>query len=132
MQVLVVGSGGREHALAWRLAQGGVRVRVAPGNGGISDVEPIDAQDIPALLDFAQRERVDLTLVGPEAPLAAGIVDAFTERGLAVFGPTRAAAQLEWSKSFAKAFLERHGIATARAETVHTEHATRKAIAQTG
>jgi phosphoribosylamine--glycine ligase len=132
MQVLVVGSGGREHALAWRLAEEGVRVRVAPGNGGIPDAEPIAAQDIPSLVEFAQRERFDLTIVGPEAPLAAGIVDAFTERGLAVFGPTRAAAQLEWSKSFAKAFLERHGIPTARAETVHTELGTRKAIDQTG
>src|SRR5438045_3869885 len=100
MQVLVVGSGGREHALAWRLSQEGTSVHVAPGNGGTPDTLPLDALDVSGLADAAERERFDLTIVGPEAPLAAGIVDAFRERGLKIFGPTRAAAQLEWSKAF--------------------------------
>lgn len=120
MQVLVIGSGGREHALAWKLAQSPRvdTVLVAPGNPGTA-AEPgcrnvdVSAEDIPALLALAQRERVALTVVGPEAPLAAGVVDAFTAAGLRCFGPTQQAAQLESSKAFSKAFLQRHGIPTA-------------------
>jgi phosphoribosylamine--glycine ligase len=132
MRVLVVGSGGREHALAWRLAQEGVAVEVAPGNGGTPHNVPIQALDIQALVTYADRERPDLTIVGPEAPLAGGIVDTFTQHGLTVLGATRAMAQLESSKVFAKAFLERHGIPTGRAEVVVDEVAARKAVARSG
>src|SRR5512147_275794 len=122
MKILVVGSGGREHALAWRLAQG-VRVQkvyVAPGNAGTAHedgVENVAITAIPELLAFAQRENIHFTVVGPEAPLAAGIVDAFRSAGLAIFGPTKAAAQLESSKDFAKRFMTRHNIPTAFFET---------------
>src|SRR5512147_931694 len=122
MKILVVGSGGREHALAWRLAQG-VRVQkvyVAPGNAGTAHedgVENVAITAIPELLAFAQRENIHFTVVGPEAPLAAGIVDAFRSAGLAIFGPTKAAAQLESSKDFAKRFMVRHNIPTAFFET---------------
>ena len=121
MKVLVIGGGGREHALAWKLAQS-ARVQtvfVAPGNGGtaadpaLRNVPFNGVSDIPALADFAVAEKVALTVVGPEAPLAAGVVDAFRARGLRIFGPTQAAAQLESSKSFAKDFMQRHGIPTA-------------------
>jgi phosphoribosylamine--glycine ligase len=119
MKVLVIGGGGREHALAWRLAQSRrvQMVYVAPGNGGTAADRrlqnlPLTAHD--ELADFVQREGIALTVVGPEAPLAAGVVDAFRARGLRIFGPTRAAAQLESSKDFAKAFMQRHGIPTAR------------------
>ncbi|MFC5430384.1 phosphoribosylamine--glycine ligase [Paraburkholderia denitrificans] len=122
MKLLVVGSGGREHALAWKLAQA-PRVQlvyVAPGNGGTAQDERlanVDITDIHELADFAEREQVALTVVGPEAPLAAGIVNVFRSRGLKVFGPTKEAAQLESSKDFAKAFMKRHGIPTAAYET---------------
>jgi phosphoribosylamine---glycine ligase len=118
MKVLVVGGGGREHALAWKLAQG-ARVQtvfVAPGNGGTAAdpaLKNVPLTDPAALADFAAAEKVALTVVGPEAPLAAGIVDLFRARGLRIFGPTQAAAQLESSKSFAKDFMQRHGIPTA-------------------
>ena len=118
MKVLVVGSGGREHALAWKLA-GSPRVQtvyVAPGNGGTAGepgVRNVPITDLHALADFAAEQKVALTVVGPEAPLAAGIVDLFRARGLRIFGPTRAAAQLESSKAFAKDFMQRHGIPTA-------------------
>jgi phosphoribosylamine---glycine ligase len=120
MKVLIVGGGGREHALAWKCAQSPqVReVLVAPGNAGTA-LEPrlrnvaVAADDIDALLDLAAIESVDLTIVGPEVPLVAGIVDRFRERNLPCFGPTAAAAQLEGSKSFTKSFLERHSIPTA-------------------
>ena len=118
MKVLVIGGGGREHALAWKLAQSPKvrRVYVAPGNGGTA-LDPalrnVPITDIAALADFAANEGVVLTVVGPEAPLAAGVVDLFRSRGLRVFGPTRAAAQLESSKAFAKDFMQRHGIPTA-------------------
>jgi phosphoribosylamine--glycine ligase len=122
MKVLVIGGGGREHALAWKLAQC-ERVQtvfVAPGNGGTA-TEPgmrnVPIGDPAALADFAEAEKVALTVVGPEAPLAAGVVDLFRARGLRIFGPTKAAAQLESSKAFAKAFMERHHIPTARART---------------
>ena len=122
MNVLVVGSGGREHALAWKVAQSPrvSKVFVAPGNAGTgadADLTNVPVDDIPALVDFAKREAVALTIVGPEAPLAAGIVDAFRAAGLRIFGPTRAAAQLESSKDFAKAFMARHGVPTAEYRT---------------
>lgn len=122
MNVLVVGAGGREHALAWKVAQSPrvSKVFVAPGNAGTA-ADPkllnVPIEDIPALVAFAQRESVGLTIVGPEAPLAAGIVDAFRAAGLRIFGPTRAAAQLESSKDFAKAFMARHAIPTAASRT---------------
>jgi phosphoribosylamine--glycine ligase len=122
MKILVVGSGGREHALAWRIAQtpGLQKVLVAPGNAGTArerELENLPITDIAALADYAEREKIHLTVVGPEAPLAAGIVDLFRERGLRIFGPTKAAAQLESSKDFAKQFMVRHGIPTARHAT---------------
>jgi phosphoribosylamine---glycine ligase len=122
MKLLVVGSGGREHALAWKLAQAD-RVQVvyvAPGNGGTAlepNLENLAITDIHALADFAVTEHIYLTVVGPETPLAAGIVDVFRARGLKIFGPTREAAQLESSKDFAKAFMQRHGIPTAEYQT---------------
>jgi phosphoribosylamine--glycine ligase len=122
MKILVVGSGGREHALAWRLAQSPrvQTVYVAPGNGGTArehNVVNLPITDLNTLAAFAEREKLGFTVVGPEAPLAAGIVDLFREKGLRIFGPTRAAAQLESSKDFAKAFMKRHGIPTAEYET---------------
>jgi len=124
MKVLVVGGGGREHALAWKVAQSDrvSTVFVAPGNPGTAR-EPkvenvaIDVLNFPALADFARRAGVELTIVGPEMPLVAGIRDYFDERGLACFGPTRAAAQLEGSKAFAKEFLRRHRIPSAAHRT---------------
>ena len=122
MNILVIGSGGREHALAWKLAQS-IRVGkvyVAPGNGGTaldSRLENVAITDPAELADFAAANRITLTVVGPEAPLAAGIVNLFRERGLKIFGPTREAAQLESSKDFAKSFMARHGIPTARYRT---------------
>ncbi|MEO6625408.1 MAG: phosphoribosylamine--glycine ligase [Burkholderiaceae bacterium] len=118
MKVLVVGGGGREHALAWKLGQSPrvERVFVAPGNGGTavsSVLRNVEFAGIPQLRDWALQERVTLTVVGPEGPLADGLVDDFRAHGLRVFGPTRAAAQLESSKAFSKAFMVRHGIPTA-------------------
>jgi phosphoribosylamine--glycine ligase len=119
MKVLVIGGGAREHALAWKLSQSQrvQRVFVAPGNGGTA-TEPsltnVPITDLVALADFAAHEQIGLTVVGPEAPLAAGVVDLFRSRGLRVFGPTRGAAELESSKAFAKDFMQRHGIPTAR------------------
>jgi len=122
MKILVVGSGGREHALAWKLAQSErvQMVYVAPGNGGTArDVrlENVPITDLEQLANFVEQEHIGLTVVGPEVPLAAGIVNLFRARGLKVFGPTREAAQLESSKDFAKAFMKRHGIPTAEYET---------------
>jgi phosphoribosylamine--glycine ligase len=122
VKLLVIGSGGREHALAWRLAQSPrvQKVFVAPGNGGTateSGLENVALSSFPELISFAKKEQVHLTVVGPEAPLAAGIVDAFREAGLRIFGPVRAAAQLEASKDFAKQFMARHGLPTARHAT---------------
>lgn len=137
MKVLVVGGGGREHALAWRLAasQRVQRVYVAPGNGGTARDRrlrnvPITAHD--ALADFVVAEKIELTVVGPEAPLASGLVDLFRARGLRVFGPTRAAAQLEASKDFAKAFMTRHGIPTARYQTFTSAPEARAYVSQQG
>lgn len=119
MKILVIGNGGREHALAWKAAQSPLAetVFVAPGNAGTA-LEPalqnvaIGPTDIPALLAFARDEKIDLTIVGPEAPLVIGVVDAFRAAGLKIFGPTQAAAQLEGSKAFTKDFLARHKIPT--------------------
>ncbi|KJK23108.1 phosphoribosylamine--glycine ligase [Burkholderiaceae bacterium 16] len=122
MKVLVVGSGGREHAMAWKLAQSPKVqvVYVAPGNGGTAldkRLQNVPLTDPEVLAAFAEREGVHFTVVGPEAPLAAGIVDIFRAKGLRIFGPTQAAAQLESSKDFAKAFMQRHGIPTAAYQT---------------
>jgi phosphoribosylamine--glycine ligase len=122
MKLLVIGAGGREHAMAWRLAQSPrvQKVFVAPGNGGTateSGLENVSLSSFPELIAFARKEQIHLTVVGPEAPLAAGIVDAFQEAGLKIFGPVRAAAQLEASKDFAKQFMVRHGLPTARHAT---------------
>lgn len=120
MKVLIIGNGGREHALAWKAKQSPLvtRVFVAPGNAGTAHEGSIEnvaisATDIPALLAFAKEQRIGLTIVGPEAPLVKGVVDTFRAEGLAIFGPTAAAAQLEGSKAFAKDFLARHAIPTA-------------------
>jgi len=126
MKILLIGSGGREHALAWKLAQSPQvqTVYVAPGNGGTATAEQVAAgiqnlpiSDLQELADFAKREKIHLTVVGPEAPLAAGIVDVFRNNGLRIFGPTQLAAQLESSKDFSKAFMKRHGIPTAEYQT---------------
>ena len=120
MKVLVIGSGGREHALAWKLAQSPrtSEVLVAPGNAGTANERgcrnvAVEATDIDGLLALVRREGIAVTVVGPEAPLVAGVVDRFRAAGHRVFGPTAAAAQLEGSKAFAKDFLARHGIPTA-------------------
>ena len=122
MKVLVVGGGGREHALAWKLAQSPKvqTVYVAPGNGGTAldtRLENVNITDIAELRDWALAQKIAVTVVGPEVPLAAGIVDEFRQAGLRVFGPTKAAAQLESSKAFSKAFMKRHNIPTAAFET---------------
>ncbi|WP_148717101.1 phosphoribosylamine--glycine ligase [Chitinolyticbacter meiyuanensis] len=122
MNILVIGNGGREHALAWKLAQSPrvAKVFVAPGNAGTAldpNLVNVAASTIPEWLELARREQVAFTVVGPEAPLSQGVVDAFRAEGLKIFGPTRAAAQLEWSKDYAKAFMKRHGIPTAAYET---------------
>ena len=122
MKILVIGGGGREHALAWRLAQSPKvqQVFVAPGNGGTAldaHLHNVALTDVRSLADFAQAAGIALTVVGPEAPLALGVVDAFRARGLRIVGPTRAAARLESSKAFAKEFMQRHGIPTARHAT---------------
>jgi phosphoribosylamine--glycine ligase len=122
MKILVVGSGGREHALAWKLAQSNrvQTVGVAPGNGGTfqdSRLKNVPITDLNELLEYALEEKIGITVVGPEVPLAAGIVDLFRSKGLKIFGPTQAAAQLESSKDFAKSFMSRHDIPTAKYQT---------------
>ena len=122
MKVLVIGGGGREHALAWKLAQSPKvqQVYVAPGNGGTArdkQLVNVPVTDVVQLREWAQKNQIGLTVVGPEAPLAAGVVDEFRAHGLRIFGPTRAAAQLESSKAFSKAFMARHAIPTAEFET---------------
>ena len=139
MKVLVVGNGGREHALAWRIAQSDrvQTVYVAPGNAG-TDADPlltnvpVKATDLEALAAFVKENGVDYTVVGPEAPLAAGIVNVFREQGLKIFGPTKEAAQLESSKDFAKAFMKRHAIPTAGYETFTDLDAAKAYITQHG
>jgi len=137
MKILVVGSGGREHALAWKLAQSKKIqvVMVAPGNGGTAldgRLKNIFITDPVQLADYVQQENIALTVVGPEAPLAAGIVDVFRERGLKIFGPTKKAAQLESSKDFAKAFMQRHGIPTAAYQSFSDAKAAHEYIDQQG
>lgn len=122
MKILVIGSGGREHALAWKIAQNKEvsRVFVAPGNAGTAtnpDMVNVPISSVADLLEFAQKEQIYLTIVGPEAPLSQGVVDVFRAAGLKIFGPTKAAAQLESSKDFAKAFMLRHNIPTANYQT---------------
>ncbi len=122
MDILVIGGGGREHALAWKLRQSpkAGKIYVAPGNGGTAlagQFDNLPIIDVQALCAWAQEHKIGLTVVGPEAPLAAGVVDAFRAHGLRIFGPTRAAAQLESSKAFSKAFMRRHGIPTADYDT---------------
>ncbi len=119
MNVLIIGGGGREHALAWKIAQSSKvnKVYVAPGNAGTANENKthnieIDAENIPALTNFAKQENIELTIVGPEAPLVSGIVDEFQKHGLAIFGPSAATAQLEGSKAFAKEFMQTHNIPT--------------------
>lgn len=134
-RVLVIGNGGREHALAWKLAQSAEveSLFVAPGNAGtVSWNVPISATDIPALIQFAQRERVDLTVVGPEAPLTLGIVDAFQKEGLRIFGPSQAAARLEGSKAFAKEIMEEAGVPTAKSLTFIETQKAKDYIQQIG
>jgi phosphoribosylamine--glycine ligase len=119
MKVLILGSGGREHALAWAVKRSSrvTEVVCAPGNGGIAQIArcvPVDLKDLDSMIRVAMAEQPGLTIIGPELPLSLGIVDALKERGLRVFGPTRAAAMLESSKGFAKRFLERHNIPTAK------------------
>ncbi len=121
MKVLVVGSGGREHALVWKIAQSQLvrEVHCAPGNAGIAKVAKcvdISAEDIASLVSYAESERIDLTVVGPEAPLAEGIVDEFEKRGLKIFGPNKLAAEIESSKAFCKQLLRKYGIPTAHFE----------------
>ena len=137
MKILVVGSGGREHAMAWRLAQSPrvSRVFVAPGNAGTAQEEGlfnIDLTAIDQVVKFAKADGIHVTVVGPEAPLAAGMVDTFRAHGLRVFGPTRAAAQLESSKDFAKRFMARHGIPTAAYESFTDARAARAYVERKG
>lgn len=137
MKLLVIGSGGREHALAWKLAQAtGVQgVYVAPGNAGTAreaGIQNVPLTDIAELADFASEHKIHLTVVGPEAPLAAGVVNAFRARGLKIFGPTQEAAQLESSKDFAKRFMARHNIPTAAFETFSDARAAHAYVKKQG
>ncbi|MES2104549.1 MAG: phosphoribosylamine--glycine ligase [Pseudomonadota bacterium] len=137
MKILVVGSGGREHALAWKLAQSErvQMVYVAPGNGGTAAdmrLKNVNLSEPMSLAEFVKQEQIGLTVVGPETPLAAGIVNVFREQGLKIFGPTKEAAQLESSKDFAKSFMQRHAIPTAEYQTFSDVRAAHDYIAQKG
>jgi phosphoribosylamine--glycine ligase len=137
MKLLVIGSGGREHAIAWKLAQSRriQVVYVAPGNGGTATengLENVALTGVPELVAFAKKESIHVTVVGPEAALAAGVVDAFREAGLKIFGPTRAAAQLESSKDFAKSFMVKHGIPTALHRTFASADLAKAFVSQRG
>ena len=137
MKILVVGSGGREHALAWKIAQSPriQTVYVAPGNGGTAldeRLENVAITDLNELADFVEKEHVALTVVGPEVPLAAGIVNLFRARGLKIFGPTKEAAQLESSKDFSKSFMKRHAIPTAEYQTFSDVKAAHDYVDQKG
>ena len=137
MKLLVIGSGGREHALVWKLAQSArvTQLFCAPGNAGIAqqaECIPVAATDIDKLASFAAEKRIDLTIVGPEAPLCAGIVDVFQSKGLRVFGPSRRAAQLEGSKAFAKRLLLKYGVPTATAEIFDNADTARAFIRKHG
>src|SRR5271170_785285 len=139
MKILVIGSGGREHALVWKLAQSphGEKIFCAPGNAGIAqerlaknsslvECVNIGAEDLPKLLAFAQKKKIELTVVGPDNPLALGIVDLFQKNGLRIWGPNQKAAQFEWSKTFSQNFMEKYGIPTARAATFSGSSAAKK------
>src|ERR1700674_4318200 len=133
MKVLVIGSGGREHALVWKLRQSPrvSKVYCAPGNGGIADDAeclPVDMKNLDSLVALADQIRPDLTIIGPELPLTLGVVDEFTRLGWRTFGPTKAAARLESSKSFAKEFLQRHRIPTAPYAICHSMEQVRSAL----
>jgi phosphoribosylamine---glycine ligase len=137
MKLMVIGSGGREHAIAWKLAESPrvQKVFVAPGNGGTArenGVENVALSEVPELVAFAKKETIHLTVVGPEAALAAGVVDAFRHAGLRIFGPTRAAAQLESSKDFAKSFMVRHNIPTALHRTFQSADLARAFVSKRG
>jgi len=137
MKVLVIGSGGREHALVWKIAQSPLvkKVYCAPGNAGIAELAecvPIPAANIQTLLDFARREKIDLTVVGPEGPLAEGIVDLFQKEGLRIFGATRRAAEIESSKSFAKSLMTKYRIPTARGRSFKNHDQARRYLSQAG
>ncbi|HEU4352772.1 MAG TPA: phosphoribosylamine--glycine ligase [Burkholderiales bacterium] len=137
MKLLVIGSGGREHALAWKLAQSPrvQKVFVAPGNGGTATengLENVPITGLDELVTFSKKEKIQVTVVGPEAPLAEGIVDAFRDAGQRIFGPTRAAAQLEASKDFAKSFMARHKIPTAAHRTFEAAEAAKAYVAERG
>ena len=137
MKVLVIGSGGREHALVWKLSQSPeVRsIFAAPGNGGISDLaETVDigAEDVDALAEFAETKDIDLTIVGPEAPLAKGIVDIFEKRGLRIFGPSKAASRLESSKAFAKNIMKKYRVPTSQFAVFDDAQAARAYVRQLG
>ncbi len=145
MKILVIGSGGREHALVWKLAQSphAARMWCAPGNAGIAgerltkngapvECVPVSAEDLTALLDFAKREKPDFTVVGPDNPLAAGVVDLFQQHGLKIWGPNRKAAQFEASKAFSQDFMERHGIPTAKSGTFNEPAAAKRFAALLG
>ncbi len=137
MQILVIGSGGREHALAWKIAQSPTVTKVwaAPGNAGVSDVAEcvqISASDIRLLADFAERKRIDLTVVGPELPLTLGIVDEFERRGLRIFGPRKDGAIVEGSKVFAKSFMKKHQIPTGFFQTFDRSEEAKRYIEEIG
>ncbi|MGZ4887426.1 MAG: phosphoribosylamine--glycine ligase, partial [Candidatus Aminicenantales bacterium] len=134
MKILIIGSGGREHALAWKIAQSpqAEKVFCAPGNGGtrlVGENVPLEETDIAGLLEFAAREKIDLTVVGPEIPLMLGLADEFEKRGLRIFGPSKKAAEIEGSKVFAKQFMERHKIPTARFKVADSFDQAQKIIA---
>jgi phosphoribosylamine--glycine ligase len=133
MKILIVGSGGREHALGWKISQSPLlkKLYCAPGNAGtqsIAENVPIGAEDVPGLVDFAEKMKIDLTVVGPEIPLTLGIVDEFEKRGLKIFGPNKNAAELEGSKVFAKQFMERHRIPTGEFEIADSVEQGKKIV----
>ena len=137
MRVLVVGQGAREHALCWKLKQSPLvrEIYAAPGNAGIAtvaDIVPIGVADIIELADFAEKLKIDLTIIGPELPLTLGIVDEFQKRGLSIFGPTRLAAELEGSKVFSKEFMRKYGIPTANSVTVSSADEAKAALKEVG
>lgn len=137
MKVLVIGSGGREHALAWLLERSPSvsQVFVAPGNGGTANakgIQNVDITDLNELVQFAKDEQIAISIVGPEAPLASGVVDLFQDNGLKIFGPTQAAAQLESSKDYAKEFMVRHNIPTAKHQTFTNADAAKKYVNENG
>ena len=137
MKVLVIGGGGREHALVWKIAQSPVikKIFCAPGNAGIAkqaECLPISSEDVPSLLHWAEKEKVDLTVVGPEAPLTLGIVDAFEARGLRIFGPSRRAAEIEGSKAFAKDLMEKYGVPAGESRTFEDYEAASRYVKEKG